>query len=383
MLALACTLLPNGPAIAQKLESLEPVSGLTVIPSVGVRYEDNLFRNDSAITPEVEEIIVDPAIKARFGKDLGGVDAQFQAKANYEIYTRSNGVDKLGLDFAGQVKASIAGACSVRPYGRFRRQRADYGDINGTRPNVQNFSTALIEVDCKRVAGVFPFASAARIQTKNDNLFRASNQTAWSYAGGVGLTEPSLGTITAYYMHLISDRTALNFKNKVDRVGATIERAVVSHLSIYGDVHWLNVSSTDSAIRDYSGIGWEGALFVRPVPMLLLRADTKREIANDPIVPAGYSINTGYTLLARGEIGDKLELGVACRWLKRRFVRNPLVVISSIDSDRQFMPSADVTYRVTSRITVDGSVTHVRRRTNSNFNNYNANIAALTLSTRY
>ena len=357
--------------------------GLSVTPSAGVAYDDNIFRTGADRGPKVDDIIVTPAVTASYQRQVGQNDLRVDGDFAYSYYTRNTDRSRARVDVRGRGTFRIAGICQIQPDLRFTRQQADYGDINGPIDNFQTFSTLAAKASCPRAVGFFPLAEVSRRTTRNDTPFNFADQTLVSAAGGIGYARPSLGQAALFYRYSRADRPTIGVVNRIDEAGVTFNRAVVSRVELSVDVHYLQARSQGANVRPYRGAGWDLDLTFRPIPRILFKGEAGRRIVNDSLVPAGFTVQTDYALSTEWRFAERTTLRGGGVLGRRQFRGDPLVIAAPFASDRFSSLTLGLTRAIGERLnlTLDGQRTS--RRTNTGFNNYDANRAAAGVSYRF
>jgi hypothetical protein len=348
-------------------------NGLTVTPSVKMMYDDNVFRTDDSRVDSASDLIITPGVEARLDKPLGPHFVQADVTALYDHYTDLTSRSRLSLDGSLGARLSLGGVCRAEPYGRYRRARAEYGDINTSVDNQQEFSTLSLQLSCPREAGFYPIAKYERETTHNDPEFSFSNQNSNGYALGVAYSKPSLGDLTAYYKYTKTDRYDIGIVNKVDRYGVTYHRAVVSHIALDLDLHWLDVSSNIPAIQEYHGLAWNAAAIVRPLSTVMIRLETGRSVVTDSLIATGYAISSSYLASVRYQLGDRASARLGYEYDTRNFRRDPALGFDTISSDKLYTLTAGLDRSISARVNVSLAGVRVVRRTNDGSRDYEAN----------
>ncbi|NIJ19235.1 putative porin [Sphingomonas naasensis] len=357
--------------------------GLRIEPSLSIVYDDNVYRVDSDAADPVADVIVTPAIEARFDRDIGVRAISLRALVGYDRFVSESGRSKPRLELEGSGKLLIAGTCAVKPYASYRQQRADYGDINSASENLQKFSTLGVSADCERPAGLYPVASWRRDTTRNGDGFEYADQTSNLWRAGVGYAKPSLGKLTAYYEHVTSDRPALAAENRSDAWGLSFSRAVSPLTSIDADFRWMHVTSTSAAIGDYDGPGWAVRVSTMAIPRVKLTASTERTIVNDSLIATGFAIRTAHRLSAEVGLSELTTIGAFGELVRRDFRQDAAIRPFSYTHDRTNQFGLIARRKISEALALDLSLTHLDRATNSDVSNYRANRVSLGATMRF
>lgn len=357
--------------------------GLSVTPSGEVAYDDNIFRTDDDRTAPVDDIIVTPAVRASYQRQVGHNDLRVDGDFAYSFYTRNTDRSRARANVQGTGTIRVAGICQIQPDLRFTRQQADYGDINGPIDNFQTFSTLAVKASCPRAVGFFPLAELSRRTTRNDAQFDFADQTLVSAAGGIGYARPSLGQAALFYRYSRADRPTIGVVNRIDEAGVTFNRAVVSRVELSVDLHYLQARSQGANVRPYHGAGWDLDLVFRPIPRIMFKGEAGRRIVNDSLVPAGFTVQSDYALSTEWRFAERTTLRGGAVLGRRSFRGDPLVIAAPFSSDRFSSLTLGLTRAMGERLylTVDGQRTS--RRTNTGLNNYDANRVAAGVSYRF
>jgi len=357
--------------------------GLSVTPSGEVAYDDNIFRTNEARAAPVDDIIVTPAVRATYQRQVGHNDLRVDGDFAYSFYTRNTDRSRARADIEGTGTIRVAGICQIQPDLRFARQQADYGDINGPVDNFQTFSTLAVKASCPRAVGFFPLAEVSRRTTRNTTQFDFADQTLVSAAGGIGYARPSLGQVALFYRYSRADRPTIGVVNRIDEAGVTFNRAVVSRVELNVDLHYLQARSQGANVRPYHGPGWDVDLVFRPIPRIMFKGEAGRRIVNDSLVPSGFTVQSDYALNTEWRFAERTTLRGGAVLGRRQFRGDPLVIASPFSSDRFSSLTLGLTRAMGERLnlTLDGQRTS--RRTNTGLNDYDANRAAAGVSYRF
>lgn len=385
---LLCTM-SVGSARAQEIERPKPKpqaeaeQGLRIEPSITAVYDDNVYRVDSDIADPVDDVIVTPAIEARFDRDIGVRAVSLRALVGYDWFLSESGRSKPRLELEGSAKQLIAGTCAVKPYASYRQQRADYGDINSASENLQKFSTLGITADCERPAGLYPVAAWRRDTTRNGDGFEYADQTSNLWRAGVGYAKPSLGKLTAYYERVTSDRPALAVENRSDAYGLSFTRAVSPLTTIDADFRWMHVTSTSDAVGSYDGPGWAVRVSTMAIPRVKLTASTERTIVNDSLIATGFAVRTAHRLSAEVGLSELTTIGAFGELVRRDFRQDAAIRPFAYTHDRTNQFGLIARRKITEALALDLSLTHLDRATNSDVSNYRANRVSLGATMRF
>ncbi len=357
--------------------------GLSVTPTAEVAYDDNIFRTSDDRAAPVDDIIVTPALRASYQRQLGQNDLRVDGDLGYSFYTQNTDRSRVRADIRGSGTIRIAGICQIQPDLRFTRQQADYGDINGPIDNFQTFSTLAMKASCPRAVGFFPLAELSRRTTRNDTLFNFADQTLVSAAGGIGYARPSLGQAALFYRYSRADRPTIGVVNRIDEAGVTFNRAVVSRVEMSVDLHYLQASSKGANVRPYRGAGWDIDLVFRPIPRILFKGEAGRRIVNDSLVPAGFTVQTDYALSTEWRFAERTLLRGGAVLGRRQFRGDPLVIAAPFSSDRFSSLTLGLTRAMGERLNLTLDAQRTSRRTNTGLNNYDADRVAAGVSYRF
>ena len=344
--------------------------GLSVTTSGEVAYDDNIFRTDSDRTPSVEDFILTPGARLVYLSQIGSNDVRLDADLAYSYFTQNPDRSRGRADVRGQATFRIAGACQITPSARLLKQQADYGDINAARDNFQTLSDLSLRASCPRTVGLYPVVDLDRRTTVNSPAFDFADLKTVSVLAGIGYNRPSLGQAVFYYRYLDNNRPTIDVTNRVDQIGVTFNRAVVSTVTLSVDAHYLNVQSRGANVRPYRGAGWDAALEVRPVPALELTLKSGRRIVNDSLVPAGYAIQTDYQVGAELTLAERTRLRAGTLFGSRRFRGDPLVIAVPFASDDFQSYTLGGTRQIGARLNANVDAQYSTRNTDTAFNQY-------------
>ncbi len=361
----------------------QPEQGLRIAPSLTAVYDDNVYRVDSRSGDPVADMIVTPAIEARYDRDIGVRSISLRALAGYDRFLSEGGRSKPRFELEGSGKLLIAGQCAVRPLASYRQQRADYGDINSASENLQKFSTLGVSADCERAAGLYPVAAWRRDTTRNGDGFEYADQTSNLYRAGIGYARPSLGKLTAYYEHVTSERPELAVENRSQAYGLSFTRAVSPLTSIDADIRWMHVTSNSAAVGDYDGPGWAVRVSTLAIPRVRLTASTERTIVNDSLIATGFALRTAHRLTAEVALSELTTIGAFGELARREFRHDAAIRPFNYTRDRTNQFGLTASRKLTDRFAVDFSLSRLDRATNSDVSNYRATRVALGATMRF
>lgn len=381
--------LSGAPAHAQEEQRARPrpqpqtEQGLRIIPSLTAVYDDNVYRVDSRTGDPVADVIVTPAVEARYDRDIGVRSISLRALAGYDRFISEGQRSKPRFELEGSGKFLIAGQCAVRPLASYRQQRADYGDINSASENLQKFSTLGVSADCERPAGLYPVAAWRRDTTRNGDGFEYADQTSNLYRAGIGYARPSLGKLSAYYEHVTSERPALAVENRSDAYGLSFSRSVSPLTSIDADIRWMHVTSSSAAVGGYNGLGWTVRASTMAIPRVKLTGATERAIVNDSLIATGFAVRTAYRISADLALSELTTIGAFGELVRREFRQDAAIRPFNYTRDRTNQFGLIATRKLTDRFALDLSLSRLDRSTNSDVSNYRATRVALGATMRF
>lgn len=343
--------------------------GLSATAGLDLLYDDNVYRVDDRIEDPTDDLIVTPWVELTYGKPIGRHDLLLRAKVGYDRFVSEGQRSKLRIDNEAKAVIRFGATCSITPFATYRQQRADYGDINQQTENLQRFTGVGAELGCER-PGLFPVASYRRDLTRNDDLFDYADQTSDTYFGGIGYNLPSLGTLTAFYERVDSNRAKLGVENRTNSYGLKFKRAVSPLTQIDADVRWLDVESNSAVIGSYDGLGWDVSLSSSIVPRLKLTATTERGIVNDSLIASGFAIRTHYRVEGAFAISELTSAGLYADWERRKFRQDAALRPFTIEADRTRRFGGMLTRKLSDRAEITLDAQHYRRRTDTDIASY-------------
>ncbi|HEX7877651.1 MAG TPA: hypothetical protein VF489_13820 [Sphingobium sp.] len=354
---------------AQDDDSRLKTMGLNATAGLDLLYDDNVYRVDDRVENPTDDLIVTPWVELTYGKPIGRHDLLLRGKIGYDRFVSEGQRSKLRLDSEAKAVIRFGATCSITPMAAYRQQRADYGDLNQQTENLQRFTTFGAELGCER-PGLFPVASYRRDLTRNDDLFDYADQTSDTFLGGIGYNMPSLGTITAFYERVNSDRDKLGIENRINSYGLKFKRAVSPLTQIDADVRWLDVESDSAAVGNYDGLGWDISLSSSIVPRLKLTATTERGIVNDSLIASGFAIRTHHRVEGEFAISELTSAGLYADWERRKFRQDAALRPFSITADRTRRFGGMLTRKLSDRAELVLDAQHYRRRTDTDVASY-------------
>lgn len=343
--------------------------GLHLTAGLDLLYDDNVYRVDDRVENPTDDLIVTPSLEATYGMPVGRHDVLLRGKVGYDRFISEGQRSKLRLDTEAKANIRFGATCLITPHAAYRQQRADYGDINSATENLQKFSTVGADFTCER-PGLFPVASYERDTTRNADQFDYADQTSDTFMGGIGYSMPSLGTLTAYYERVNSERDALGIENRINSYGVRFQRAVTPITQIDADLRWLDVNSDSAAVGGYNGLGWKVSLSTLAIPRLKLTATTERAIINDSLIASGFAIDTSYRVQGEFSISELTSAGLYAEWDRRKFRQDAALRPYSITADRNRRFGGILTRKLSDRLDLTLDAQHYVRRTDTSVSNY-------------
>jgi hypothetical protein len=356
--------------------------GLQATAGLDLLYDDNVYRVDDRIEDPTKDLIVTPWVELTYGKPIGRHDLLLRGRVGYDRFISEGQRSKLRLDTEAKAVIRFGATCSITPMASYRQQRADYGDINQQTENLQRFTTLGAELGCER-PGLFPVASYRRDLTRNDDAFDYADQTSDTYLAGIGYNMPSLGTITAFYERVNSDRRKLGIENRTNSYGVRFKRAVSPITQIDAEVRWLDVNSDSPAVGSYNGLGWDVSLSSSIVPRLKLTATTERSIVNDSLIASGFAIRTRHRIEGEFAISELTSAGLYGEWERRKFRQDAALRPFSITADRNQRFGAMLKRKLTDRADITLDAQHYKRRTDTDVAEYSGTQVTLGAALRF
>ena len=356
--------------------------GLQATAGLDLLYDDNVYRVDDRIEDPTKDLIVTPWVELTYGKPIGRHDLLIRGRVGYDRFISEGQRSKLRLDTEAKAVIRFGATCSITPMASYRQQRADYGDINQQTENLQRFTTLGAELGCER-PGLFPVASYRRDLTRNDDAFDYADQTSDTYLAGIGYNMPSLGTITAFYERVNSDRRKLGIENRTNSYGVRFKRAVSPITQIDAEARWLDVNSDSAAVGSYDGLGWDVSLSSSIVPRLKLTATTERSIVNDSLIASGFAIRTRHRMEGEFAISELTSAGLYGEWERRKFRQDAALRPFSITADRNQRFGAMLKRKLTDRADITLDAQHYKRRTDTDVAEYSGTQVTLGAALRF
>lgn len=356
--------------------------GLHATAGVDLLYDDNVYRVDDRLENPTDDIIVTPWAELTYGKPIGRHDLLLRSRVGYDRFISEGQRSKLRLDAEAKAVIRFGATCSITPVASYRQQRADYGDINQQTENLQRFATFGADLSCER-PGLFPVASYRRDMTRNDNAFDYADQTSDTFVAGIGYNMPSLGTLTAFYERVNSDRNKLGIENRTNSYGLRFKRQVSPITQLDAEVRWLDVSSDSAAVGNYNGPGWDVSISTSIVPRLKLTATTERSIVNDSLIASGFAIRTRYRLEGDFTISELTSAGLYGELERRRFRQDAALRPFSITADRNQRFGAMLKRKLSDRVDISLDAQRYKRRTDTDVAEYSGTQVTLGTAIRF
>ena len=356
--------------------------GLHATAGIDLLYDDNVYRVDDQIENPTKDIIVTPWAELTYGKPIGRHDLLLRGRVGYDQFISEGQRSKLRLDTEAKAVIRFGATCSVTPLLSYRQQRADYGDINQQTENLQRFATFGAYLSCER-PGLFPVASYRRDLTRNDDAFDFADQTSDTYMAGIGYNMPSLGTLTAFYERVDSDRKKLGIENRTNSYGLRFKREVSPITQLDAELRWLDVDSDSPAVGSYNGLGWDVSVSTGIVPRLKLTATTERSIVNDSLIASGFAIRTRHRLAGEFAISELTSAGFYGELEKRKFRQDAALRPFSITADRNQRFGAMLKRKLSDRFDLSLDAQRYKRRTDTDVAEFSGTQVTLDAAIRF
>jgi hypothetical protein len=356
--------------------------GLHATAGIDLLYDDNVYRVDDRIENPTKDLIVTPWAELTYGKPIGRHDLLLRGRVGYDQFISEGQRSKLRLDTEAKAVIRFGATCSVTPLLSYRQQRADYGDINQQTENLQRFATFGADLSCER-PGLFPVAAYRRDLTRNDDAFDFADQTSDTYMAGIGYNMPSLGTLTAFYERVNSDRKKLGIENRTNSYGLRFKREVSPITQLDAELRWLDVDSDSPAVGSYNGLGWDVSVSTGIVPRLKLTATTERSIVNDSLIASGFAIRTRHRLAGEFAISELTSAGFYGELEKRKFRQDAALRPFSITADRNQRFGAMLKRKLSDRFDLSLDAQRYKRRTDTDVAEFSGTQVTLGAAIRF
>lgn len=356
--------------------------GLNATAGVDLLYDDNVYRVDDRAENPTEDLIVTPWAELTYGKPIGRHDLLLRGRLGYDRFISEGQRSKLRIDAEAKAVIRFGATCAITPLASYRQQRADYGDLNQQTENLQGFTTFGADLSCER-PGLFPVASYRRDLTRNADAFDYADQTSDTFLGGIGYHKPSLGTITAFYERVNSDRRTLGIENRINSWGMKFERSVSPLTQIDAELRWLDVESDSDAVGSYDGLGWNVSLSSSIVPRLKLTATTERGIVNDSLIASGFAIRTRHRFEGEFAISELTSAGLYAEWERRKFRQDAALRPFSITADRNRRFGGTLKRKLSDRAELVLDAQHYVRRTDTSVANFSGTQVTLGAALKF
>jgi hypothetical protein len=359
---------------AQTQNDAAAETGLQITVSADLAYDSNIYRTDKQFVDSVDDFILTPSIEAKYFKPIGRHELSLRALVGYDIFFSQSQQNKPRLLAEATGAARFGASCEIAPLLSYRRERADYGDLNQQTSNVQRFVTAGATLSCPKEAGLYPELSYFRKSTRNANDdFAYADQDTDAFAVQVNYAKPSLGIVRTFVRYDRTDRPTLGFRNRTYTVGVGLERSVSPLFSADAEIYGLKVESGNGRIAGYNGVGWDVRLESKALEPIRLGVSTRRAVVNDSLVTSGYAIETIYGLSARWIISELSALEGYANWRRRTFRNDPAVLVSNYSADRISEFGATLRRKVGSRIELSLGASRYAREIAGGGSQYSAN----------
>lgn len=357
---------------------------IRITPALSVAYDDNIFRTIKGASGREDELIVAPSVTAQVDRVLAGAQVTASALYGYEVFTFHPDRSRPRIALNARGTAGIAGTCSVTPYGEYRRERTDFGDLNAPLDNTIRTSRFGATATCQRPAGLYPLLSAERYQSSNDGEFEYADQRTTSGVVGIGYRRPSLGQALAYYRRDdIVRPNQVRGDSSVDRAGVAIDRAVSPLLTASVDLHWLSVRSQDPLIEDYGGLGWRAQIVSRALAPLKIEATAARSVVFDTLLTTAYAVQSSYSLVGQMQVNELTSATLGFDYRTRDFRAPPNGVRGGLEKDQSPIFRAGLARQMTGRLFLRLDATHSRRKTEPSIGDFDATRVTASAEMRF
>lgn len=307
---------------------------------VDLRYDSNVINGDAARAEargydQADQIII-PALTAAVNKTLGRHAVRASALVGYDFHLQNPRLDseRIVADLAGLLNLSL---CEVRPGINFQRRQAEAGDRSLVLDpsfgidNVQTIQEYKVDAACGRPIGLRAIGGVSwRMGDNSSDLRQLADYNSFTYRGGIGYHQPSIGTLDVYASH-----ESTEYENRligderdgydVRRYGASFSRDIGARWNARVEGFHVNVDSAAVLGDDFSGFGWNAAVNGTLPPRLQLGFEFGKDVYPVLNNDALYMRQTLYGVRADYALNERWSLGGAYSLRDRNYTYSQLV----------------------------------------------------------
>ena len=299
---------------------------------VDLRYDSNVVTGaqQRALDEDFDrsDQIITPSLTASINKTLGRNAIRATALVGYDFHLQNSQLnsERLIFDIAGLVNASI---CELRPGANFQRRQSRTGDralflVDDFDPdNVLTVQEYKLDAACGRSIGLRPIGGLSFRSGRNSSELRQlSDYDSFTYYGGIGYKQPSIGTLDLYASHEKTEYENRLIEGELDeyevrRIGGTFARDIGARWNARAGAFYIDTDAAGVVGENYSGLGWNIGLNGSFSPRARLSLDFAKDVQpvlnNDSLymkqtlygVRGAYVVNERWTLNAGYSLRDR------------------------------------------------------------------------------
>ncbi len=372
---------------------------LTIEVSANALYDSNVVRGSDASADsrglDKEDVKFAPTVDVTLNRSLGRHSLTAVGSLGYEFYlhnTRLNR-ERLKADVNLGMRLPFCAADLRSSVARRQSDLADIGVIPGdeeaSSDNAETYLSAGASVSCGGAVGFRPTAIVDWSRASNSAEIRKnSDNTSFSYGGGVQYTQPAIGDITFYI-----GRREVRYPNRdiiltpaiqrynQSRYGVIVSRDVGSRVKLDGEVMYTR-ATFEGGVEPFSGVNWRLGATVS-FAQLQLNAETSRSIDPSLGFIANYVLQTNNSLTASYYINPRLSASLGGQISVRDYNYDPSVIEVRILHDNIKRIRLALAYTATPRISIGLSGTYQKRDADGVFYDYDGYQIGFSARTKF
>jgi hypothetical protein len=373
-----------GVAVAQS-------TGLTVVPSVRVRYDSNPLRtNDLRSNGPRDDVRVSAGIAFNYNQLLGSAPVFLRGEIGYDKNDRLSFLDRARVLVRTGGTFRFGARCNLRPTASLDLAQTNLDEIGTAAGNTTTTQDYDIGVACNETVGIVPQFSIGHSIRRNSSLFQQrSNRNSDNFRAGIGYVRPSLGRLDLYVAVDSTERPDLlnpggsTDRTRTTRFGIDASRSVSPRIQARAGVNYIRVTSNQN-VPSFDGLGYSGSVRLSPVPRLSITVGASRDAGGSDGFGVTYTIRENYSVSAAITIGARTRLTLSSGRSDRTFRGEDLVAFPiARGNERLTTVAATLGYDLTQKLRINADVSYRKRVSQNNFYSYSSASVGLSIGGKF
>ncbi len=366
-------------------------TGLTVVPSVSVRYDTNALRtNDLRSNGPRDDVRVRAGIAFNYQNLLGSAPVFLRGEVGYDKHNRFSFLDRAHVMVRTGGTFRFGARCNLRPSASLDIAQTDIDELGIASGNTTATQDYDVGIACNETVGIVPqFSIGHTIRRNSAPLQQRSNRNSDNFRAGLGYVRPSLGRLDFYVAVNSTERPSLlnptgsTDRTRETRFGVEASRSVSPRIQARAGINYVRVTSNQN-IQSFEGLGYSGSVRLSPVPRLSFTAEASRDAGGSNGFGAAYTIRENYAVSAALTIGAKTRLTLSSARSDRIYRGEDAIAFPiARGSERITTVGATVGYDLTQKLRINADVTYRRRVSQNNFYNFSSTSVGLSIGGKF